>query len=337
VRPPRRPPSIHQRIGSLGRADIADTKSVTASLEGIAKLIDSFTYGRLTSTVALLTRQAKRAKGATGKQRLQNALALVQGEIGRRIGVEVDRAMDAIAGLEQVRTHSDRNLRRAGIDPGSVAGAQITESVARQSVQTINSGIGTLNAQLARARKSKNQKLIADIQGKLKESLEQLDEATAALADSVRATIEAQKQAIRDQAQEIGDAASFVTSIRQASGQNLELQQRLNKTFDSPQGRQARADFIRSQVIPQLQAEAAAIHQQGALYASIGDVPAWRQSVLAEMQKQNEIAQSQLEAQEAIEQTSEEAANALKEFSGSSVTEFKGNLFTDIRGIGVGA
>jgi TP901 family phage tail tape measure protein len=155
-------------------------------------------------------------------------------------------------------------------------------------------------------------------------------QAVQTLADGAEAIRQASMMAV----QQVVDRAAHGTTMSNLALQRIELEQRLAKTYES--GGHARADYVRSQVIPALQSELVALEQKRAeserQEAGQADKPLTRADMEAIAAKQNEILQAQLTAAEAIE-----ANTNSKRTGGSLGFGFGGDVYTDVLLDGVGA
>lgn len=138
------------------------------------------------------------------------------------------------------------------------------------------------------------------------------------------------KEAAKAQAQAAVNAAQHVTAMGSIGLQGLELRQQLAGTFDSAGGRAERAAYIKSTILPALNAELAPL-QAAVDAATTPEERASAQEALAT--KTNEILQAQLEAQNLIV----ENTDPLKQITGSTAFAFGGDIWTDALGVGVGA
>ncbi len=155
-------------------------------------------------------------------------------------------------------------------------------------------------------------------------------QAVQTLADGAEQIRQASMKAV----QNVVDYAAHGSSMSSMGLQGLELRQRLDKTYDG--GGHQRAEYIRNNVIPALEAERAALEQRRAeserQEAGQTDKPLTRADMEAIAAKQNEILQASLTAQEAIE-----ANTNSKRTGGSLGFGFGGDVYTDVLLDGVGA
>jgi TP901 family phage tail tape measure protein len=156
--------------------------------------------------------------------------------------------------------------------------------------------------------------------------------AMADAADLVREAQDRARQAILDAAAAKVDEAGSGTTLASLAVQRLELEQRLAGTFEG--GGQARADAIRQQVIPALEAEQRALEAQRQAAVEQGDAVLARQIAEAIAGKQNEVLQAQLDALEQVAENTDTRAVG----GGSLAFTFGGETLTDaIIGAGNGA
>src|SRR5207237_7456099 len=128
--------------------------------------------------------------------------------------------------------------------------------------------------------------------GTAKAIKEQIDALNDQIAEATTNSIVAAREAFKATAQEAVDKASFATTVGQAQFAILEAQQRRDKTYETAGGAQARQDFIRSTIIPQLNAEAEALKKQAATDYIAGDTKGAQDAMLAYMAKIAEATQA---------------------------------------------
>lgn len=310
----------------------------TSALRGLGNLVDDVTLGRLQAAhrrIAGMVRQLRagdedRRQEAQIRQ-LTGALKLVDAEIGRRIGRGVRRAARIVSGIGRRQTLAERVGRRAGVDASSVEGIEGAQRLRESAMSHLTEARATLTTQLERAKRTGNRKLVGRVREQLNEVVDQIDETYTTWIEGTRELAAAQRQRIQEAAQRAVDAAANVTSLRQARLAGLELEQRLAGNPDAASARTARADFIKQQIVPALNEELAKLKEQ---MAHVDDKGAQEVAI---QQKQNEILQAQLDAQELTAANTEAMAEALANFSGTLGFEFGGQSFTDAITLGVGA
>jgi hypothetical protein len=152
--------------------------------------------------------------------------------------------------------------------------------------------------------------------------------AQADAADLIReATVKA--------ATEITRHATFGVAVADTALTGIELDQRLNHTYDTDEGRRARSDYITGTVVPRLSTERTALwgEVQTALSAFGEGSSEYDAAWLAWASKDNDIKQRLIDAAE----TTAENTEALKEFGGTLGFQTGGQNFTDLIGSGLGA
>lgn len=149
--------------------------------------------------------------------------------------------------------------------------------------------------------------------------------ATNALADLTSTEADAadlMKQAAEAAAQSTVDLATHAATMTDLGLTHLELVQKLAGTYDT--GGQARADYIKAQEIPAVQAVIDALVQQQAVAAAQGDQVLADQIAESIAGKQNDLLQEQVDAAEEI------AANTKpRAFGGGLAFSYGGETLTD--------
>jgi hypothetical protein len=136
-------------------------------------------------------------------------------------------------------------------------------------------------------------------------------------------------------ATEITRHATFGVAVADTALTGIELDQRLNHTYDTDEGRRARSDYITGTVVPRLSTERTALwgEVQTALSAFGEGSSEYDAAWLAWASKDNDIKQRLIDAAE----TTAENTEALKEFGGTLGFQTGGQNFTDLIGSGLGA
>jgi hypothetical protein len=150
--------------------------------------------------------------------------------------------------------------------------------------------------------------------------------ATVDLANAQADAADLIREAAAKAAQDVVDAAGHGRTMADLGLQRLELEQQLIGTADSAGGRMGRADFIRQQILPAIQAEIQALMIQQQTAQALGDAELARQIAEAIYAKQNEVLQGQLDALNAVK----ENTDPLKDFGGSIAFSHQGQTFTDL-------
>lgn len=300
-----------------------------------------------------------RAQGAeTGVRRqnvasLRRALAVARRtgnrEVIRDVTDRLREAQDALAESlvkqvenwrDQLRALGEEAVSRAQFGLGltqtggsileswqRTAGVQDTAAAMAQRVQyTVGATIPALQQQMQASQFAAQ---MAAAAGDLNGWRSAVQDAAAAAADIASAQADAAdliRAAAQKQAQDVVDAATHTRTMSDLGLQRLELEQQLIGTFEGAGGAQGRADFIRSQIIPAIQGEIAALVLQLATAQATGDQALATQIAEAIYGKQNDVLQQQLAAQQATA----ENTSALKEFGGSLAFGYLGQVQTDL-------
>jgi cell wall-associated NlpC family hydrolase len=293
------------------QARVQQIRAMLASIgQQIAKTMVDIAKVHHDRVVALIAREGARA---------QHRTTMAQGAVGQL------EARQRLAGI----TDSPEAMRaRAALISGQV-------------VPAMQSQLLNLNRQLGVARKgvmvrghrvvdenAVNQ-LIEQIQGMTTDILS----AQADAADLIRQAAEASKQAAEAAAQAAVDSARHGETMANLGLDTLGLQQQIAGTYDTAAGQQARANYIRSVIIPQMQNVVGGLQGQLAVAQQQGDATLADQIAEAIAQQQNGILQEQLDAMNVVADNTA----PLQDFTGSLGFEFNGQQFSDLLGAGVGA
>jgi len=278
----------------------------------------------------------RRGGSEVAVKRMQQAIDLVDRELGRRIGLLSRRIAARTAAADTRVARTDIGLRIRGVDPDSPAA--ITERLGAERFRgdALHRTGRDLDKQLRLAEKARNLAKITEIRQEIADNQTAILDSRANQAELGRARAEAQRSARTAFAQGLTDLAASRTSLAQVGLQGIELTQRLAGSYDK--GGQQRADYILSTIVPDLQAEQAGIRAQGIEAMRQNNADLARQLTQAYAEKQNEILQAQLDAQEATAQNTEQTADALKNLGGTLGFDFGGARMTDaLIASGIGA
>jgi TP901 family phage tail tape measure protein len=254
-------------------------------------------------------------------QRLQGALSLIEGELGRRIG-ELERAVDTrTARLERGRGQYGRDQRRLGVDADSLAGLRSAAAfTASREVPGADENIRDLRAALGRARRAgAGKQTIAELQAKLNAAQDELDEVLVS-------QVERNRQIIRQAAQEFADQASFGLEYTQGGLSGLDIAQRAAGTADSASGLLERAGAIQTALIPAIQAGIDALFGQYVAAIATGDAAGIRSSVLAIQGAGNDLAAAIADAAQLTRDAAKRGAQENLDEAAFGVEYAQGNL-----------
>lgn len=171
---------------------------------------------------------------------------------------------------------------------------------------------------------------------KAQHSIHQIEQ--GGVSSKERDRLQTLRQRVADIIGKIQSRESHRDAILASRFERLELRQQLAGTYDTMEGAQARARFIRRNIIPTERRELHELERLEKQARRSHNADLAKQIAEQIHDKQNQILQSQLDAQNAIKDATEETANRMGAFGGTFGFEFGGGLFTDrLLGSGVGA
>lgn len=325
-------PSSSSRRLSRGVDRALDFAS--GSLEALDAIIGGAAEAALLSLRTKLLAQVRKGGPAKTIKRLQSILDVIDFELGRRIGRILDVVQKRVDRLEQVRGQTDRDTRRAGIDPQSSAGIQrelerLQGGPPRLSTAAIVAGrlgggvsiaakaqglsdaqgeiaqrranVVSLQSAVNRARKRGDRKVLAELLPQLTAAQDDLDEV---LVQQVERT----RDLIRAKAQENVDRSAFGLELTQGALTGLDIAQRGNRTADTSGGMLERAAGIRTFLIPAIMGQIEALRGQEAAARQTGDEPGARAAMLAIQAAGNDLATAVVDAAELVRNAAIKAA-----------------------------
>ncbi len=328
---------LERGLGAIGKG-VSNAKIATGfqQLQKALTNTSVMSYDHLTRLAGQIGKEAGRARGLK-QQRLKQALALVDFQMGQRTGALVAIAQNETTGIEASRTRLTRMLDRRGIDQSSEAGAKAIAAFDQQARSVMQDTVNKLKRAYRMAQRAHDTKGMADIGAKLSAALENLDQAVTDTIDAQRAAVQAHVQAVEQQAQSAVDSATHATTLASTREQALQLRQQIDGTYGTLPGAQQTAGYITSNIVPALQGELAAMTKQQQAAQSVGDTALATQIAEAIAGKQNDILQAQLDAQNAIKDATAATAQNTADLQGSTGFAFQGQEFTDAIAAGVGA
>jgi TP901 family phage tail tape measure protein len=306
---------VERRKTKLDRQQIKAGIDPTSSVGlGQALAVGEQNQGSLQAQLPQLRRQLERAK----RQRQPNVARAVSEQIA---GIQdalnqlvVDQAASYRA-LIVARAQEGVDTAQFGLDQaqGSLAGLDVQQRLNRtadtsggmvarsQAIQTTL--LPALQAQQQAAQQQYDAlSAIGDTQG-ARQAMLAVQQAGNDIASAMADAADLVRQAAEQAAQETVDTATHGTTMADLGLQRLELEQRIAGTYD--QGGQQRADYIRTQVVPALQAELTALQDQQRIANEQGDATLARQIGEQIAGKQNDILQATLDATEEIAENTE--------------------------------
>jgi len=313
---------VFRRAGVDEAASYAIEATAALTAEQHDQLKDS--ERRLTTALKRSQRRGNRSAVADITERLKGVRDEIA-ETATSWAEQIRSYQDAI--VEQRRTNVSRWLRWTGTAEDSSAGIGANLQVTASELAERQHEERELVRWSPVAQRSGNRAWQQQIALRLQAVRDQI-------AETATSWMEQMRDWVRAGAQERVDLAAHGSSIASLRVQRFELEQQLAGTYET--GGQARADQIRTTILPALLAEQQALQAQLAAASSIGDAVLARQIAEALEAKLNEQLQAQLDIKEAAETTADNT-EALKEFSGSTVSEFQGQKWVEgLLGVGSG-
>jgi len=152
-----RGPSILSRatkdFGVLGSAPDANVSGlIGATLTKIAGLVQGATVRQLDRTVASVQAALRGHHSAIQTRRLQSALAILEAQIGNRLGLMANAVQVSVDQIAKRNTVRSQGLRVAGIDPSSSAGLLSEQRQNTYETLTLQANARRLTTIMAQAR-----------------------------------------------------------------------------------------------------------------------------------------------------------------------------------------
>jgi TP901 family phage tail tape measure protein len=250
-----------------------------------------------------------RRRGDRGAIReVQTALNAARDELDEALVTQIERRRELIRAQAQERVDSAQygldlaNAGLAALEAGQRVGrTQDTPAGLRARSAAITSSLIPNLAALQDAQRGQlaAANVLGDVAGARSATLA-INQTGVDLANALADAADLLRDAAVKASQELVDVATHRTTLATAGLQRLELEQRIAGTFET--GGQARASFIRSTIIPALDAELASLRQQEQTFREQGLAAELRQVLEAIAGKENEKLQAIVDA---TEQTAE--------------------------------
>lgn len=279
-------------------------------------------------------RRASAVGNRSAMREITEQLRTAQDELQESLVRQIEIARDRIRAVGTERVANAQfwlglaQTGAAGLEVGQrLAGTQDTPEGMRQRAHHLQAGVIPYMQMQLQAHQA-NAQLLASIgdlegwRGAVQDAAQAAVDIAGAHADAADLMREAAMRAVQD----IVDVTSHQAGMAGRGLQRIELEQRLAGTFESAGAGQARAEFIRRQIIPAMDAEIIALERQRMEAEAQGNASLVRQLREQIFDKQNEILQANLDANE------QTAANtdALKEFGGSTAFSYREQVMTDL-------
>jgi TP901 family phage tail tape measure protein len=310
--------------------DSAQGIGVMATLQAQESTVAKQNVTSLTSAL----RRAKNARNPAAIKEITQQLKDAQDALDESVTKHGELLRDGIRAAAQ-ETVNTAQFALAG-QQGSAAGLEAQQRLARTQdtaggmAQRASYQQAVVVPALAAAAAAAQQQAsalasIGDVNG-WRQAMLDAQAATTDLATAQADAADMMREATARAAQDRVDAATHGRTMGDLALQRLELEQQLVGTHDSTGGAQGRADFIRRQILPAIQAEIDALVAQQLDAQSAGNSDLATQIAEAIYAKQNDVLQAQLDAQ----QQTASNTDALKEFGGSAVFSYRDQMFTDL-------
>ena len=272
-----------------GRALTRATNTARSNASGSLEALDRTLGDAVSLRIGALRRQIDREvkKGGSRRQilRLQQVLDVIDGELGRRVGM-AERIVGRNAGFrDRYQAAPDRGLRRADLDPESVKGIASQRLVNEGAIGGMRADKVTLQRALKNAQRAGSREKAAELREQITSLGEDIEEATTKRVELARDYLRAIAKAMQDAAQERVDAASFAVDLHSGNRSWQEAAQRLQAAgvnADSDAGRQLAIAHMRDRAaaatgsVAGLEAQRAQVGAQAWLARSVGDEAGWR-------------------------------------------------------------
>lgn len=318
-------PGSLRGVNELRAAQAAETTVRQQNVTSLQAALRTATGAKNRESIREITQQVHDAQDELAES-MTRQVELWRDAI-RAAGTEAIGASQFVLGLTQTGV--------AGLEAGQrLAGTSDTPEGMRQRAGAITGGvIPALQASLA-AQQFNAQMLagIGDVEG-WRQAIQEAASTTVELATAQADAADLMREAAARAAQDTVTVAASGSTMADLGLQRLELEQRLIGTFESAGGAQGRADFIRRQILPAIQAEIAALEQQRDVAQSQDNADLVRQLDEQIFGRQNDLLQRNLDANEQTAENTE----ALKEFGGSTAFSYRGQFEVDVIGARVGA
>jgi 3D (Asp-Asp-Asp) domain-containing protein len=306
-----------QGLGVMGAQQAAETGVRQQNVATLQKALRTATRARNQEAIRDLTGKLHEAQDELHES-IVRQVELARDQI-RATGAEAVGAAGFVAGLAQTGV--------AGVEAAQrLNRTQDTPDGMRERAAAIQGGVvPALQAQMQAHQY--NAQLLASI-GDLDGWRSAVQDAAAAAVDIASAQADAadlMRDATAKLAQDMVDAASHGRRMSDLGLDRLETEQRKVGTFDSAGGAQGRADFIRQNIIPSIQAEIAALQLQLDDAQRSGNADLVRQLKEQIFGEQTEIMKRDLDAN----QQTAENTDLLKEFAGASAFSYRDTTYTD--------
>lgn len=307
-----------QGLGVLGVQQAAETAVRKQNVASLTRALRTATAERNRQAIRDITSQLHDAQDELAESMVRQ-VELFRDQV-RALGAEAVNNAQFGVGLNQTAVSMIEAQQRLSRTQDTAAGM-------RERAAAIQGGVIPALAANVTAQQFNAQMLAAvgDVNG-WRQAVQDAASAAVDLANAQADAADLLREAAAREAQDRVDAATHGRTMTDLGLQRLELEQQLIGTHDTAGGALGRADFIRQQILPAIQAEVDALLAQQQAAQAAGDSQLALQIGEAVYAKQNEVLQAQLDAQQQIADNTD----ALKEFSGSLAFSYRDQPFTDL-------
>ncbi len=238
-------------------ADSDVSGKIGRTLTRIGSLVSKATMGQLDRTVTVV-QAGLHSHGLTaiGSRRLQSALAIVDAQIGNRLGLMAHTVQDTIDKVAKHDVTRQQWLRIAAVDPSSSLG--LTSERGQNTLErvTLQAARRHLEQITQVAKRHHAPKAVLD------ELSTRLDGVNTQIAETVTHGIELIRDIVKVKAQEMVDKATHGLTMATGAGDYLTATQRTAGTAGTPGADIAQGNFIQRVVIPAMQAQLPGLEAQ---------------------------------------------------------------------------
>jgi len=248
-------------------ADSDVSGKIGRTLTHIGGLVSKATMVQLDRTVHVVQR-GLHAHGLTaiGTRRLQSALAIVDAQIGNRLGLMAHTVQDTIDKVAKHDVTRQQWLRIAAVDPSSSLGLTSEQGQNTLERVTLQAAKRHLEQIKLAAKRHHAPKAVLD------ELSARLDGVNVQIAETVTHGIELVREIVKVKAQEGVDRTNHAVTMATGSGDYLTAMQRSLGTAGTPGATRAQAALIQQQVLPAMEAQLTALEAQRRAAVATHDV-----------------------------------------------------------------
>jgi len=238
-------------------ADSDVSGKIGRTLTRIGSLVSKATMVQLDRTVTVV-QAGLHAHGLTaiGTRRLQSALAIVDAQIGNRLGLMAHTVQGTIDKVAKHDVTRQQWLRIAAVDPSSSLGLTSEQGQNTLEQVTLQAAKRHLEQIKLAAKRHHAPKAVLD------ELSTRLDGVNVQIAETVTHGIELIRDIVKVKAQEMVDKATHGLNMATGSGDYLAATQRIAGTAGTPGADIAQGNFIQRVVIPAMQAQLPGLEAQ---------------------------------------------------------------------------